>query len=433
MGEQRQFFRFRLPWLSAAAAPRPAATPRPAAEPQPQSKAPSQPTVSIPIQRPPFRPAGITPVRTPPIQVQPPPPPPPKTEPQPVPSREKVQTRPQSHTPTPARAAAMASARIAPQPAVPKQQSPPRLASQPTGQTSSQPPSPSRRATQVQTLSPPRRSTMATQVASQPPSSTQPTFKPFGVAVKPSEESNQLKDVAPITAAAKEKPKEMETRKKVGEERRKGTKKGSTHEEPTTVTTKLVAAASEAGTKTRELLGAVLEKGKGHLEKQEDTERKKTLTSSSSDERQIKTVSSTYPKGGSRPSNSHETNVDSKSEQVPLHKGIREDISKFVHALVTGKPKLHTDEKSVNVVTLAGENSGASFRCISEYTTKDGEGRSKGREPVGSVIKDDVAQKAYVNSNTQSINNSIMLESRLEGRNPGVHLEFFDDAKELRQ
>ncbi|TYI93089.1 hypothetical protein E1A91_D02G114500v1 [Gossypium mustelinum] len=433
MGEQRQFFRFRLPWLSAAAAPRPVATPRPAAEPQPQSQAPSQPTVSIPIQRPPFRPAGITPVRTPPIQVQPPPPPPPKTEPQPVPSREKVQTRPQSHTPTPARAAAMASARIAPQPAVPKQESPPRLASQPTGQTSSQPPSPSRRATQVQTLSPPRRSTMATQVASQPPSSTQPTFKPFGVAVKPSEESNQLKDVAPITAAAKEKPKEMEIRKKVGEERRKGTKKGSTHEEPTTVTTKLVAAASEAGTKTRELLGAVLEKGKGHLEKQEDTERKNTLTSSSSDERQIKTASSTYPKGGSRPSNSHETNVDSKSEQVPLHKEIREDISKFVHALVTGKPKLHTDEKSVNIVTLAGENSGASFRCISESTTKDGEGRSKGRKPVGSVIKDDVAQKAYVNSNTQSINNSIMLESRLEGRNPGVHLEFFDDAKELRQ
>lgn len=408
MGEQRQFFRFRLPWLSAAAAPRPVATPRPAAEPQPQSQPPSQPTDSIPMQRPPFRPAGITPVRTLPIQFQPPPQ---KTEPQPVSYREKVQTRPQSQAPTPARAAPMPSSRIAPQPAVPKQQSPPRLPSQLAGQTSSQPPSPSRRATQVQTLSPPRRSAMATQVASQPP---KPTFKPFGVAVKPSEESNQLKEVAPITAAAKEKPKEMEIRKKVGEERRKGTKKGSTHEEPTTITTKLVAAATDAGTKTRELLGVALEKGKRHLEKQEDTERKKTLTSSSSDEKQIKTV-------------------NSKSEQVPLHKEIREDISKFVQALVAGKPKLHTDEKSVNVVTLAGENSGASFRCITESTTQDGEGSSKGRKAVDSVIKDDMAQKAYVNSNTQSINNSIMLESRLEGRNPGVHLEFFDDAKEPRQ
>ncbi|XP_039043327.1 proteoglycan 4-like [Hibiscus syriacus] len=397
MGEQRQFFRFRLPWLSAAPAPRPVPTPRPAAEPQPrpaaQTQASSRPTVTIPIQRPPFRPAGITPAQTKPTQVQ--------TEPQPQPA---APSRPTVTVPVqrpPFRPAGITPAKPTPT----QVQAPPQK-------------------TEPQPV--PSRAPIPARAASLSPSRDgESAFKPFGVAGKPSEESTQPKEVAPITGAVKEtptaavKPKEMEEGKKVAEER----SKGSTHEEPT-VTTKLLSAAAEAGKKTRELLGAAKEKGKRHPRK-EDGERK-TWTTSSTDEKQIKSVSSAYPKDRSRPSDSGEKHVDSKDEQVPLHKEIREDVSKFVRKLVTGKPKLTTDEKPVSVITLAGENSGASFRCDS---SSDGEESSRGRKTMDSMIKESAAPKAYVNSNTQSINNSIMLESSLEGRNPGVHLDFFNDAK----
>ncbi|XP_021283920.1 proteoglycan 4 [Herrania umbratica] len=507
MGDQRQMFRFRLPWLSAAAAPRPAAQPQP--RPAAQTQAPAQPTTTIPIQRPPFRPAGIAPVQTPPTQGQAPPQ---KTEPQPAatsraateskatlrpaspprlttqiraasvppsPSRRATetqvtsqpvapypgsiqtqatsQTRSPTRAPTQARAASVppSPSRIASQPqstaqTVSKQQSPSRLASQPPGQTSSQPSSPSRRATQER---------------SQPPSSTLPpssvsqvtTFRPFGVAVEPSQASAQVKEVAPIptateTPSAPLKPKEREERKKAAEERRKAKTKGSTHEEPEQRTiTKLLAAAADAGTKTRELLGAAFETGIRHQEKQEDIERKKTWTTSGTGEKQIKTVSSTYPKEGSMPNNSHQKHATSTWEQVPLHKEIREDISKFVHKMATGQPKLPTDEKSISVLTLAGENRGASFYMGSESakkdglvhihrgykinpddspdaTTTDGEGSSRGRKPKDSMTRQNPAPRAYVNSNTQSINNSVVFESSVNERNPGVHLEFLQNS-----
>ena len=449
MGDQRQLFRFRLPWLSAAATPRPAAEPQP--RPAAQTQAPSQPTTTIPIQRPPFRPAGIAPVQTTPTPTQLR-----KTEPQPAapsraatdlkstsqpaspprltnqiratsvppsPSRRATETQVTSQPVSPSRGTAQTQAtsqtrspsraptHIASQPqSIASKQSPSRLPSQPAGQTSSQPPSPSSTAT-----------------STQPPSSAsqETTFQPFGVAVKPSDASAQVKEVASITVAATETPsapvksKEREERKKVAEERRKAATKGSTHEEP---------------------------------EKQEHTGKKKGWTTSSVDEKQIKTVSSTYPKDGSTPNNSHQNHVTSNWEQVPLHKEIREDISKFVHKMATGQPKLPTDEKSISVLTLAGENRGASFHLGSESTKKDGlvhihrgykinpddspdattdgEGSSRGRKPKDSMTKENPAPKAYVNNNTQSINNSVVFESSVSERNPGVHLEFLHNLTE---
>ncbi|XVE56065.1 hypothetical protein DITRI_Ditri03aG0207100 [Diplodiscus trichospermus] len=403
MGEQRQLFRFRLPWLSSAApTPRPAAALRPAAEPQPRPQAASQPTTTIPIQRPPFRPAGIAPVQTTPTQAQ----------------QQKTEPRPAS---------------------------PPRL-------TSSQPSSPSRRATPVQTLSPPKKLPTVTSTQTPSSASRETTFKPFGVAVKPSEASAQVKEVAAVTMAAAEapsapaKPKGREERKKVAEEHRKGAIESSIHEEPEHRTiTKHLPTTTEAGTKTRELM----ETGKKQQVKQEDIERKKTWTTSSTDEKQIKTVSSTYQKDGSI---GQPKEITSKLEKVPLHKEIREDISKFVHQLATGQPKLLTDEKPISVLTLAGENRGASFCLGSESTKKDGsvhihrgyklnpddspdattdgEGSSSARKPKDSITKENPAPTAYVNSNTQSINNSFVSESSVNERNPGVLLEFLQDLGE---
>ncbi|KAK8596732.1 hypothetical protein V6N13_001339 [Hibiscus sabdariffa] len=523
MGEQRHLFRFRLPWLSAAATTRPVPASRPAA----QTEAPSHTNTTVPIQRPPFRPAGTAPPQTTPTPVQAPAPAParkkepqpaatsrPATEPRatsrpgspprhqirassvpPSPSRRGtetrrasqpesasrgiIQTQATSQTRSPSRVPMQARAvsvppspsRIVSQPqateqAVSKQQSSSRLASQPTGQTSLRSSSPSRRATQAQTLSPPNKSPTVIQERSQPPGSSRSPpsasqqTKPFGVAIKPSQASAEIKEAAQITSATTEtpsaplKPKERAERKKVVEERRKAAAKASTHEGPEQRTdTKLLAAATDAGTKTREQLEAAPETGKRHQEKQEDAGTKKASTTSRTDENQIKTVSSVYLKNESTPNKAHQKHASSKWEQVPLHEEIKEDISKFVHKLTIGQPQLPTEQQSISVLTLAGENRGASFQLGSESSKTDGlvhihrgykinpddspgattdcEGSSRGRKPKDSVTKENPASRAYVNNNIQSINNSVVSESSVNAQNPGVHLELLHNLAEL--
>ncbi|KAK5823837.1 flocculation protein FLO11 [Gossypium arboreum] len=481
MAERRQLFRFRLPWLSAAATSRPTA----------QTEVPSQPSTTTSIQQPPFRPPGIAPVQTAPMQARVPGQ---KTEPQPdatsrptstprhkirgssvPPSASRrvtdkqgmsrpvsasdgtIQTQATSQTRSPARAISVppSPSRMVSQPqsiaqAVSKQQSSSRLASQPAGQTSPQPSSPS-----LRDMSAPKDSPTAIQERSQPPSSTQPPpsashqqTQPFGVA-----------EIAPITGTTMEtpsaplKPKERVERKKVQEELGKATAEGSTHEEPEQGTiTKLLAAATDAGTKTKEQLMAALETGKRHQQKQDDMEIKKTLKTSSNDEKRIKTVSSAYPRNLSIPNKAHEKHVSSNWEQVPLQNEIRDDVCKFVHKLTAEQLELPTDEKSISVVTLAGENRGASFHLGSESSKKeglvhihrgykinpddspdattDGEESSRGRKPKASVTKENPASTAYANNNIQSINNSIVCESSVNARNPGVYLELIHNLAE---
>ncbi|KAL4295695.1 hypothetical protein GQ457_12G031200 [Hibiscus cannabinus] len=517
MGEQRKLFRFRLPWLSAAATTRPVAAPRPAA----QTEAASQPNTTVPVQRPPSRPAGTAPLQTTPTQAQAPVR---KKEPQPAatsrptteprvtsrpasPPRRQIkassvppsssnrvtgtqltpqptsashgaiqtlassQTRSPSLVPTQARAVSVPPSRIVSQPqstaqAVSKQQSSSHLASQPTGQTSPRPSSPSHRATRAQTLSPPNIPPTAIQERSQPPSSSQSPqsasqqTKPIGVEVKPSQASTEIKEFAPITGATTEtssasiKPRERTERKKVTEERRKTTTKASTHEEPEQrKATKLLAAATDAGTKSREQLEANPEIEKQYQQKQEGMGTKKRLATSDTDDKQIKTMSSAYPKYESTSNKAHQKCVSSNWEQVPLHEEIREDVSKFVHKLTTGQPQLPTEQQSISVLTLAGENRGASFHLGSESSkrdglvhihrgykinpddspdaTTDGERSSTVRKPKDSATKENLASRAYVNNNIQSINNSIVSESSVNAQNPGVHLELLHNLAEL--
>lgn len=132
------------------------------------------------------------------------------------------------------------------------------------------------------------------------------------------------------------------------------------------------------------------------------------------------------------------------SGRVPLHKEIREDITKLVQKLTTGHPKQWTkDEKSINITSLLGENRGASMHFLSESEKKDesllirreykansdedsietiteGEGRSR----EDSITKEVQENKAYINSNVQSINNSIFLDASVTERNAGVQLGF---------
>ncbi|KAK8601284.1 hypothetical protein V6N12_051122 [Hibiscus sabdariffa] len=434
MGEQRKLLRFRLPWLSAAATTRPVAAPHPAA----QTEAPSQPNMTIPVQQPPSRPAGTAPLQTIPTQAQ-------------APSdRNTTDT----------------SANIS----IPWGQFKLWLALKPDHHLC-QPAKHLRGPLLLhiellaQTLSPPNIPPTAIQERSQPPSSSQSPpsasqkTKPFGVEVKPSQALTEIKEFAPITDATTEtssasiKPKERTERKKVTEERRKTTK-ASTHEEPEQrKATKLLAAATDAGTKSREQLEANPEIEKRHQQKQEGMGTKKKLATSDTDDKQIKTMSSAYPKYESTSNKAHQKCVSSNWEQVPLHEEIREDVSKFVHKLTTGRPQLPTEQQSISVLTLAGENKGASFHLGSESskrdglvhihrgykinpddspdTTTDGERSSTGRKPKDSATKENLASRAYVNNNIQSINNSIVSESSVNAQNPGVHLELLHNLAEL--
>ncbi|XP_009591223.1 uncharacterized protein [Nicotiana tomentosiformis] len=74
------------------------------------------------------------------------------------------------------------------------------------------------------------------------------------------------------------------------------------------------------------------------------------------------------------------------------------------------------DDHGTRIITLAGTNVGASMR--GEMDEKPGlEGVSPGENE---------ALKTYVNSNFQSINNSIMLGGSYCTNDPGVHLDISD-------
>jgi hypothetical protein len=172
--------------------------------------------------------------------------------------------------------------------------------------------------------------------------------------------------------------------------------------------------------------------------KEDIFERKKTATISPNGET-IKTARTRSAFG-----ESHQKTSMSSGEKVPLQKEIREDISKFVHNLGMEHMEHPIGEKPVSVVTLAGENRGATMYVGSESSRKDGsvhihrgykinpdesseattdgEGSSRGRSSKDLLTKEDPARKAYINSNTQSVNNSILFETSVSERSPGVQL-----------
>lgn len=77
------------------------------------------------------------------------------------------------------------------------------------------------------------------------------------------------------------------------------------------------------------------------------------------------------------------------------------------------------DDHGTRIITLAGTNVGASIR--GEMEEKVGiEGDTK---------EENEAMKTYVNSNFQSLNNSIMLGGSYCTSDPGVHLDISDNME----
>ncbi|PUZ57620.1 hypothetical protein GQ55_5G446300 [Panicum hallii var. hallii] len=129
-----------------------------------------------------------------------------------------------------------------------------------------------------------------------------------------------------------------------------------------------------------------------------------------------------------------------------LHKELKSGVADMVHKLSAsapssgggdGRPALAAARTTV--ITLAGENKGASMK-IDGAIVADGKADSasgkerRGHKLDGSIAggKEQAGSKgltAFVNSNVQVINNSLLLQSSCNGGDPGVHLKLATPKK----
>ncbi|KAM2020742.1 hypothetical protein ACFX16_042845 [Malus domestica] len=499
-----QSFRFRLPWRTRGSAVEP--DPRPVAKTQNLA----QTTTSILVEQPPFRAAGKATVKASPSQAQAPSrnePPPPSPSRSPTESqnstsgttqtRVEVESSPSSPS-SPSRPATESqnSSSRTTQTRVEVESSPPspshaatesRKASSATAQTrvESFRSSPSPIASQPQAASqesPKAHSQPHTQENSQLPSfsaespsrATQPEPKEPYAALSTSETIFKAQNNTPTTvqthAASAEAVETVASPKKVDPDTIGGDQKhhpeseteSKEHKEREKVllvikeekandpdykelmqetATQLHAAVTGFGKHTKDLLEVASQAEQRHS-KEEAFDRKETLASSSSSSKLTKA-----PEDTSTPRISIQKMVSSTVKQAPLHREIRENALKLNKLAI--EDQMH--EKPVSIVTVAGENRGASMHISSEpekggefmpihrsyktnpddslEATTDGEVSSEG-EKFDQTSKEDRHMIAYINNNVQSINNAIVLNTSVAERNPGVQTVFSHNPAE---
>lgn len=136
-------------------------------------------------------------------------------------------------------------------------------------------------------------------------------------------------------------------------------------------------------------------------------------------------------------------------KNFPLHKEIKDASSKLAHKLGTGTQKRPKVNKPASILTLAGENKGASMQVRSGSANKEGSVLHRGYKPnpdgtteattggkESSKIKDpklakeNRPTKVYINNNTQGINNSILSNKSVTESNPGVHFVLSSTPRE---
>ncbi|CAK8574749.1 unnamed protein product [Lathyrus sativus] len=220
----------------------------------------------------------------------------------------------------------------------------------------------------------------------------------------------------------KEKEKVVHETKKIGKSKDESTSQPNRHAKP-----------SSSGTKDKKHHGV-----------RETVERKIMFATSNSSGKDIGVMSSKDPSS----SISHERTAPSseerekRNEKAPIQKGIKDDITKFVHKISASvHPTQPMDDKKFSVITLTGDNRGATMHVGSESDKKDGsihihrdykpeseesievstDGEGNSNNEEDSMELGEVG-KAYVNSNIQSINNSLMFHGSISERDPGVQV-----------
>ncbi|KAH6824975.1 hypothetical protein C2S53_017923 [Perilla frutescens var. hirtella] len=174
-----------------------------------------------------------------------------------------------------------------------------------------------------------------------------------------------------------------------------------------------------------------------HREKQEAIDTKEILATPANGK-------ASQPTKRSENSDARDKPALPNGEQVPFQKNIRADMSKFANQMAKGDPKKTISDRPVSVITLAGENRGASMQMESDSSkregpihihrsykinpdespeaTTDGEEGSEGKKSEDERSMEDQLTEAYVNNNAQGINNSIVFNSSITEGSPGVHM-----------
>ncbi|KAI4321600.1 hypothetical protein MLD38_034964 [Melastoma candidum] len=128
---------------------------------------------------------------------------------------------------------------------------------------------------------------------------------------------------------------------------------------------------------------------------------------------------------------------------LSLQEEIKDDMSKFVHSITSGKANMSTIQESVDVITLAGENTGATMHLTSGLAEREErihihrnyrsnpdesiEGTTDVEEEeweVDGAEDEESDNSAFLNCNVQGVNNSLVLDSSVSEGSPGVHLEW---------
>ncbi|MCD7455842.1 hypothetical protein HAX54_029766 [Datura stramonium] len=180
-----------------------------------------------------------------------------------------------------------------------------------------------------------------------------------------------------------------------------------------------------------------------YMVKQEEATKDHSLVNPVSNGRQTR-ASASQTRNKIISTGSSQKNAVSPEPHIPPHKEFKDNISKVLNRVAVGDGKKETGKTPVNVITLAGDNRGASMQLGYDSSTKggrihihrgykinpdesanaitDGEESSNRRRSKDAKAMEDQMVAAYVNCNIQGINNSISYYSSITERNPGVHM-----------
>ncbi|TXG50804.1 hypothetical protein EZV62_023328 [Acer yangbiense] len=131
------------------------------------------------------------------------------------------------------------------------------------------------------------------------------------------------------------------------------------------------------------------------------------------------------------------TNLPNEGDQKHKHKQFDREVRDMVHAITDRISDLQKpgsshnlededDDHGVRIITLAGTNTGATMRTELDDKNIPLSGVSLGDQHQHQQQQQPEPLATYVNSNFQSVNNSIMLGSTYNTNDPGVHLDIAD-------
>ncbi|KAI4320979.1 hypothetical protein MLD38_034406 [Melastoma candidum] len=184
-----------------------------------------------------------------------------------------------------------------------------------------------------------------------------------------------------------------------------------------------------------------------------DRKEEAPLESSSHDVRRSKQIKFAPTKVVATASSPHSvgTHLSSVGSSSSFPKETKGEISKLVHLITSGKANTAlTVEESVDIITLAGENTGATMLLTSKSSKKKERihirrnYRSDPDESVeGMTDAEEYDREAcqaegegsenctFLNSNVQGMNNSIALDSSVSEESPGIHFKWAANAEPL--